>query len=514
MRWKDACEAMNHTTSQTPVLRVRGLVKQFPGVRALDGVDFELLPGEAHAILGENGAGKSTLMNVLYGLLRPDEGSLELWGRPYAPTSPREAVLAGIGMVHQHFMLIPALTVVENVALGAEPRRGLVIDLDAAAERLTRLSETYHLGVDPRAKVGDLSVGMRQRVEILKAFYREARLLILDEPTALLTPQESRELFSAIREFRDRGLSVIFISHKLDEVREVAARVTVVRRGKTIGTRDIGDVTSLELARMMVGHDVVMAKNPGGELGEKVILEIRDLSTAGLTPTSLELREGEILGVAGVEGNGQEELIGALTGLLPSTGEVVLEGRPIGGLSVRKRVEAGLGLVPSDRQEEGLVLGMSVAENLALRRYYRPPYGHGGLLNVKYWIKSAEELVRSYDVRPPLTKATAGSLSGGNQQKVVLAREISADPKVLIASQPTRGLDVGATEFVHQGLLNLRNGGRGVLLVSLDLDEILALSDRIAVFYKGRLMQIMSRESADRDTLGLLMMGVEPGVKA
>lgn len=492
---------------QEPVLQVHRLVKQFPGVRALDGVEFELTRGEVHAILGENGAGKSTFMNVLYGLLRPDEGEIRLWDRPYAPASPNEAVAAGVGMVHQHFMLIPALTVAENVALGSEPRKGLALDLDAVVARLKDLSEAFGLEVSPRARVADLSVGMRQRVEILKAFYRDARLLILDEPTALLTPQEVRELFSVIPQFTARGVSVIFISHKLDEVSEIAQRVTVMRRGKSVDTRPTAGVTPRELARLMVGRDVALKyelppSRPGAPL-----LATKGLSAEGLEPIDLDVREGEILAVAGVEGNGQEPLIGALAGLLSARGAVTLGGRSIEHLSVRGRVEAGLGLVPSDRQDEGLVLPLSVAENLALRRYYRPPFGRRGLLALRYWFDHAGAAVEEFDVRPPRPRAKAGALSGGNQQKVVLAREILAEPKVLIASQPTRGLDIGAAEFVHEKLIALRSRRRGVLLISLDLDEVLGLADRVMVLYRGRSMGVLGRANADREKVGLMMLG-------
>ncbi len=485
-------------------------MKEFPGgVRALAGVNFDLNEGEVHAILGENGAGKTTFMNILYGLLRPDAGEVYLWGKPYTPASPRDAVAAGVGMVHQHFMLIPALTVAENVALGDEPHRGPALDLEQVVKRLLELAETFGLTVNPRAKVADLSVGMRQRVEILKAFYRRARLLILDEPTALLTPQEVHELFKVIPEFTARGVSVIFISHKLAEVTEVAQRVTVVRRGESIDTLPTAGVTAPELARMMVGREVEMHLQREAAAPGAILLETRGLAAAGLEPFDLTLRQGEIVAVAGVEGNGQEPLIGALSGLLPASGEVLLDGQPLQSLPVRERRESGLGLVPSYRQEEGLVLPLTVAENLALRQYYQPPFARGGVLNLSYWVERAGDAVESYDVRPPRPKAGAGALSGGNQQKVVLAREILADPKVLIASQPTRGLDIGATEFVHKQLLHLRDEGRGVLLVSLDLDEILALADRVAVLYRGRLMGILPRAEATRERVGLLMLGSE-----
>ncbi len=493
-----------------PVLVVRNLVKRFPGIVALDGIDFDLRAGEVHAVLGENGAGKSTLMHILYGLIRPDAGEMMLWGRRYAPSSPRDAVLAGVGMVHQHFLLIPALTVVQNVVLGDEPRRGLVVDLRAAEDRIDDLCAAYGIEADPKALVADLSVGMRQRVEVLKALYRNARLLILDEPTALLTPQETRHLFRAIQELTARGISVIFISHKLDEVRLVSQRVTVLRRGRAVGTERSDEITPRELARRMTGHEVTTSRGRRASTAGEPLLRIEDLSAQGAGPLTLDLRAGEILGVAGIEGNGQEALIGALSGLIPARGKVWLGGARIDHLTVRQRVEAGLGLVPSDRQEDGLVLPMSAAENLALRSYYRRPYARWGVLDLTRWYRQAPERLKAFDVRPPSAGVKAGALSGGNQQKLILAREIGAEPRVLIASQPTRGLDVGAAEFVHRRLLGLRDNGHGILLVSLDLDEVLALSDRIAVLARGRIAGLMPRREAEREELGLLMMGTRP----
>lgn len=491
------------------VLEVEGLSKTFPGVRALHNVHFSLEAGEVHAILGENGAGKTTFMNILYGLVRPDTGRIRLWGKPYAPRSPAQAAASGIGMVHQHFMQIPALTVAENIALGAEPRRGLRLDLATVEQKIEELSSRFGLSVNPRARVEDLSVGLRQRVEILKAFYREARLLILDEPTALLTPQESRELFAAVRRFKEQGIPVIFISHKLAEVEEIADRISVLRRGEMVATLKAHEATPVELARLMVGREVALNLEPPPQEPGPPLLRVEELRAPQLGPLSFEILAGEILGVAGVEGNGQEPLIQALAGLIPSQGRIELAGKELHHLGVRARMEAGLRLIPSDRQEEGLVLRMSVADNFSLRDFYRPPLAQRGLLRVNLWLQRARELIDRFDVRPPEPRARAGALSGGNQQKVVLAREIAAQPKVLIASQPTRGLDVGATEFVHRELLELRRQGFGVLLVSLDLDEILTLSDRVLVLYRGQIAGLLKRAEAHREQIGLLMLGAE-----
>lgn len=488
-------------------LKVSGLVKNFSGIRALDGVEFDLRHGEVHAVLGENGAGKSSLMNILSGLLRPDAGTMELWGREHKPASPSEASLAGVGMVHQHFMLIPAMTVAENIALGFEPGNRFYLNPKPVIRRLRKLSEKLGMPVDPNALVRDLPVGICQRVEILKAFYRNARLLILDEPTALLTPAESRELLAALKKFVETGMSVIFVSHKLEEVLNVSQRVTVLRRGKTVGVLDSGKASPAELARMMVGREVKPdGRRKSGSPG-KPLLKIKGLSAKGFHPLDLEIREGEILGVAGVEGNGQEELARALGGALRSRGSIRLDSCPIERLSIRKRRDAGLGWIPSDRCAEGLVLDMTAAQNLALRSYRRAPYSKFGLLNLKEWTRQASLTVKAFNVRPPDPGARAGALSGGNQQKIVIAREVSFKPRALIACQPTRGLDVGAVENVHAFLNDLRNNGCAILLISFDLDEILALSERIAVMYKGELLGPLTREQADREMLGLMMMG-------
>ncbi|MBF8377892.1 ABC transporter ATP-binding protein [Alicyclobacillus mali] len=495
------------------VLEVIDLKKWFPGVKANDGVNLSVRSGEVHAILGENGAGKSTLMKVIYGLLEPTAGEIRLFGEPVHFRSPRDAIRAGIGMVHQHFMLIPAFTVAENVVLGDEP--GGVRFRRREASRLVRqLSERYGLAVDPDAKVGDLTVGLQQRVEILKAFYRKARVLILDEPTALLTPQETRELFRIIRALKEDGVPVIFISHKLDEVLEVSDRVTVMRQGKTVETLETKGATPQMLANLMVGREVVLrVEKPPLQAGEPV-LQVRDLRVRSadrherVKGVNLEVRRGEILGIAGIDGNGQFEFADAIAGLLRAeSGEIRLEGRDITHLSPARRTELGIAYVPQDRQLDGLVLSFDLADNLILRDFRRPPFSRRGILNRRAAESQAEQLIQTFDVRPPDFRRRASELSGGNQQKVILAREVSRDPVLLIAAQPTRGLDVGAIEGVHRQLVRLRNEGRAVLLISLELDEILSLSDRIAVMHNGDIVGIVRGEEATREMLGLMMTG-------
>lgn len=495
-------------------LEVIDLKKWFPGVKANDGVDLTLRRGEVHSILGENGAGKSTLMKMIYGLLEPTSGEIRLDGKAVHFSSPREAIAQGIGMVHQHFMLIPALTVAENVVLGDEPG-GVNFNKRQAIKRVRDLSDRYGLAVDAAVKVSQLSVGLQQRVEILKAFYRKARLIILDEPTALLTPQETQELFSIVRSLKDEGTPVLFISHKLDEVKEISDRITVMRAGKTVDTVEASDSTPQELANMMVGRNVVLrvekeAATPGEVVLSVNHLQVRDHARhTRVKDVSLELRRGEILGIAGIDGNGQFELADAIAGLLkPDKGHIVFDGRDIAHLSPAQRTEAGIAYVPQDRQVDGLVLEFDLVENTIMRDFHKPPFSKSGILNNKAAVDYTKRLIHDFDVRPPNATRKASELSGGNQQKVILAREVSREPLMLIASQPTRGLDVGAIEGVHRQLIRLRDEGKGVLLVSLELDEIFGLADRIAVIHDGRIVEILDGDTATREQIGLLMTGV------
>jgi simple sugar transport system ATP-binding protein len=496
------------------VLELRGITKRFPGVVADDNVDFDLRKGEVHALLGENGAGKSTLMNILYGLYKPDEGEIVVEGRPVSFSSAKDAIDRGIGMVHQHFMLIPVMTVAENIVLEAEPRKaGVLLDYDAAVEGVRDISTRFGLAVDPDAKVENISVGRQQRVEILKALYRQARILILDEPTAVLTPQEAGELFAIIRSLQENGTSIIFISHKLNEVLEIADRITVLRRGKKIDTIPAAGATEDTLARMMVGRDVLLRVDKKPADAGDVLLEVRDLSAKderglpAVRDVSFSVRAGEIVGIAGVEGNGQSELIEAITGLRShDAGEVVVAGTVVSRPTARRMLDAGVGHIPEDRQRRGLVLEFSIAENIALHDYNRPPDSKWGWLFPRRLVQRARSLIREFDVRGGSPNTRAGALSGGNQQKLVAAREVARDPKVLIAAQPTRGLDVGAIEYLHRRLVEERDEGRAILLVSLELDEVLSLSDRILVMYEGRIVAEHGAE-ADEEAIGLEMLG-------
>jgi general nucleoside transport system ATP-binding protein len=466
-----------------------------------------------HALLGENGAGKSTLMNVLYGLLQPDEGEIRLRGEPIHIGSPREAIGLRIGMVHQHFMLIPVMTVAENVVLASEPRKGALLDRDAAEERVRELAERFGLRVDPRAYVEDIGVGQQQRVEILRVLHRGADILILDEPTAVLTAQEIAELFKVLRALTAEGVSVIFISHKLREVLEIADRVTVLRRGRKIDTVSTEGATEASLAKLMVGRDVLFrvekeAAHAGAPVLEVEELEVEDdRGLPALRGLSLQVRAGEIVGIAGVDGNGQSELVEAITGLrVPVAGHVRVGGRDITGAGVRGALAAGIGHIAEDRHRRGLILDFNLAENLALREYRRPPLSRLGLLSPRRMDAQARPLLEQYDVRGGRPETAASSLSGGNQQKVVIARELAEEPKVTIAAQPTRGLDVGAIEFVHSQLIEQRDAGRGVLLVSLELEEIRSLSDRVLVIYEGRIVAELSPDASDEE-LGVAMLG-------
>jgi simple sugar transport system ATP-binding protein len=493
---------------------MRGITKRFPGIVADDHVDFDLQRGEVHALLGENGAGKSTLMNILYGLYKPDEGDILVNGKPVSFGSAKDAIAAGIGMVHQHFMLIPVMTVAENIVLGTEPTtEGLLLDYDAARQRVRELSRSFGLALDPDQLVEKLTVGQQQRVEILKALYRAADVLILDEPTAVLTPQEANELFEIIRVLRREGTSIIFISHKLNEVLEIADRITTLRRGKRIDTVPAAGATQDDLARMMVGRDVLLrVEKPPATPGD-VLLELDDvhvLDDRGLPAVrgvSLQVRAGEIVGIAGVDGNGQSELIDAITGLRRiDSGRVVVGGREFRNADARTMLDAGVGHIPEDRQRRGLVLEFTIAENIALHDYAEPPDSKWGWLFPRRLIERARKLITEFDVRGggPLTRA--GALSGGNQQKLVAAREVARDPKVLIAAQPTRGLDVGAIEYLHRRLVVERDEGRAILLISLELDEVMSLSDRLLVIYEGQIVAEHGAEVSE-EQIGLEMLG-------
>jgi general nucleoside transport system ATP-binding protein len=499
--------------TEPPLLELKGITKRFPGVVANDHVDFELAPGEVHALLGENGAGKSTLMNILYGLYHPDEGEFRLQGQPLRIDSPKAAIDAGIGMVHQHFMLIPVMSVAENIVLAVEPRKGPFIDLDAANEKVRDISRRFGLAVRPEARIESISVGMQQRVEILKALYRGAEILILDEPTAVLTPQEAEELFEIIRSLQAEGKSIIFISHKLGEVLAIANRITVLRRGKTIETVPREGATEESLARLMVGREVLLrvektSADPGSPLLE--VEDLRVLDERGLEAVrgvSFQVRAGEIVGIAGVDGNGQTELVEAITGLRkPESGRILAAGEDITAEGSRESLDAGVGHIPEDRQRRGLVLDFSLAENIALHDYREEPDSKWGWLYPKRLIARAGRLLKEFDVRGGGPKTPAASLSGGNQQKVILAREISRNPQVLIAAQPTRGLDVGAIEFVHRRLVTERDEGRGILLVSFELDEVLSLADRILVIYEGRVVGEYP-PTVSEEELGIAMTG-------
>ena len=495
------------------LLELLGITKRFPGIVANDHVDFELTKGEVHALLGENGAGKSTLMNILYGLYHPDEGEIRLEGKRIRIDSPRDAIDRGIGMVHQHFMLIPVMTVAENIVLATEPTKGPFLDLASAEKRVRELSKQYGLTVRPEAKVASISVGMQQRAEILKALYRGAEILILDEPTAVLTPQEASELFTILRSLQEDGKSIIFISHKLNEVLEIADRITVLRQGKRIDTVPREGATREGLARLMVGREVVLSvEKPPAEPGE-TLLEVKDLVVAderGLEAVrgiSLEVKAGEIVGIAGVDGNGQSELIDALTGLRsPSAGTITAAGENLTSANARACLDAGVGHIPEDRQVRGLVLDFTLAENLALHDYAKEPNSRWGWLYPGRLIERAGRLLKEFDVRGGRPQTLAAALSGGNQQKVVIAREVSRDPRILVAAQPTRGLDVGAIEFVHRRLVKERDEGRAILLVSFELEEILSLSDRILAVYEGRIVGEYE-PGVSEEELGIAMTG-------
>ena len=502
----------------TNVLELRGITKRFPGVLANDKIDISLREGKILALLGENGAGKTTLMNILYGLYKPDEGKILVRGEEVDIHGPNDAIARGIGMVHQHFMLVPVMTVTENVMLGVEPtKNGIILDKEKVAARILEISTQYGLEVDPHAYIQDLPVGIQQRVEIIKVLYRSADILILDEPTAVLTPQEVEGLFKIIQSLIDKGKSIIFITHKLKEVMHVADDITVLRLGRVVGSIDPKEASPEILATMMVGRDVNLVVMKQLAKPGEVILEVKDLyvrderQSLTVNGVTFDVRRGEVLGVAGVQGNGQTELVYALTGLLPmDAGQIQFLGETIHQISPRRIMERGLAHIPEDRQRHGLVLSFPIYDNMMLCTYYQAPFAKGVSLQEKTIFDNAQALVKQYDVRTPNIYVNASTLSGGNQQKVIVAREFSRPIHLLIASQPTRGLDVGSIEYIHTQIIKKRDEGTGVLLVSSELDEILALSDRIAVMYKGRIMDIRDANKVNKEYLGLLMAGIHP----
>lgn len=498
----------------TPVLEVRGITKRFPGVLANDHIDLTLHKGKVLGLLGENGAGKSTLMNIIYGLYSPDEGEIRVKGKPIEIHNPNDAIKNGIGMVHQHFQLVDVLTVTENVMLGNEATRGAFLDRQSAKKRILEISREYGLEVNPDAVVQDIPVGIQQRVEIIKALYRDANILILDEPTAVLTPQETQGLFRIMRTLLDKGVSIIFISHKLKEVLEICDNVTVLRRGKVAGHADPKQSTQQSLASLMVGRDVVLEIDKTRGHGNDLVMRISELRVnderglPAVEGVTLDILAGEILGVAGVQGNGQTELIEAMTGLRKiESGTITLLGKNITNASPREITRIGSAHVPEDRQRMGMVASFEVMHNMVLNTYNQAPYSRGIVMNDDAIAANADNLVQQYDVRPPLIHNHIGGLSGGNQQKVIIAREFSRPAKLLIVAQPTRGLDVGSIEFIHKQIVKMRDEGTAVLLISSELDEILSLSDRVAVMFDGNIIDILPIEEADRDTVGLRMAG-------
>ncbi len=496
-------------------LELRGIVKTYGELRANDAVDLVVKWGQVHALLGENGAGKSTLMNVVYGLTSADSGEIVFDGSPVTIHGPQDAIALGIGMVHQHFMLIPPLTVAENIILGHEVTRPRGwIDVEGAAKAVSELSARYGLDVPPRARVQELSVGVQQRVEILKALYRGARLLILDEPTAVLTPQETKGLFEIVSNLILAGNAVIFITHKLAEVMEIADQITVMRRGKVVDSTTPKQSSQADLARMMVGRPVLLrvekqpAKPGGVRLKVEDLVVSDDRHQVAVNGVSLEVRAGEIVGIAGVEGNGQNELVDAISGLrMAKEGHVFIDGRDFTRRSTRLRLREGLSVIPADRHKEGIILELPIADNLVLEDYDRRPFARWIVRQLRAVTEYASRLIKQFDIRTSGPEAMASSLSGGNQQKVVVARELGTEPMVLVACQPTRGIDVGSIEFIHQQIVAQRDKGLAVLLVSSELDEVLSLSDRIAVMYRGRIVALVEGADADRDRIGLLMAG-------
>jgi ABC-type uncharacterized transport system ATPase subunit len=505
----------------TPILELRGITKRFPGVLANDHINLTLEKGEIHALLGENGAGKTTLMNILYGLYNQDEGEIFVKGEKVEINNPSDAIHAGVGMVHQHFMLVPVFTVTENVMLGDEyVKPGGILDRQRAAQKIREISDTYNLNVDPDAYVRDLPVGIQQRVEIVKLLFREADILIMDEPTAVLTPQEVEELFKIMQKLVAQGKSIIFITHKLREVMECSSRITVIRGGRVIGTSIPQKASMNKLAAMMVGREVDLKVHKKKAQPKNVVLEVKNLKVLtssgqlAVNDISFSVRSGEILGIAGVQGNGQTELVKALTGLMPVLeGHITIEEHEVTRASPRKITELGTAHIPEDRQKDGLVLASPITENLVLSTYYQKPYAKCMVLQNKEIIDNSIALVKKFDIRTPSETNMVSTLSGGNQQKVIVAREFSRPIKLLIAAQPTRGLDVGSIEYIHGRVVQKRDDGCAVLLVSTELDEIIQLSDRIAVMYRGKILDTLDAGAVSKELLGLLMAGIMPSEK-
>ena len=508
-------EENTKNTTNDLMIEMRGITKSFPGIIANQDVDFSVKKGEIHALLGENGAGKSTLMNILYGLYHPTNGEIFIEGKKVSIDNPNDAIHLGIGMVHQHFMLIPPFTVAENIILGMEPMKTFKqVDIDKAVKDVKGLSDKYGLYVDPNSRVMDITVGMQQRVEILKAIYIGADILILDEPTAVLTPHEIKELIDIIRNLTKEGKTIILITHKLKEIKEAADFCTIIRRGKKIDTVDVSVTDESQLASMMVGREVIFTVEKSDANYGDTVLEIDNLIAKdnrglfALNGLSLEVRRGEILGIAGVDGNGQSELVEVITGLKKAeSGSIKINGKEIMNTTPRNIMDSGISNIPEDRQKHGLVLEFTIAENMILQNYKKEQFAKNGKLlnsNIK---KFANELIKKFDVRPQDEDFIARSLSGGNQQKVIIAREVTNNPDLLIATQPTRGLDVGAIEFVHESLIEQRDKGKGVLLVSFELDEIMSVSDRIAVIYEGKIVGIVDAKEANENQIGLMMAG-------
>jgi len=496
------------------VIEMNNITKVFPGIVANDDITLQVKQGEIHALLGENGAGKSTLMNVLFGLYQPEQGEIKIKGKPVKITNPNIANDLGIGMVHQHFMLVHNFTVTENIILGNEPKKNGKIAVEEAAKEIKQLSEQYGLAVDPHAKIEDISVGMQQRVEILKTLYRGAEILIFDEPTAVLTPQEIHELIQIMKKLVQEGKSIVLITHKLKEIMEVCDRCTIIRKGKGIGTVDVAETDEHKLAELMVGRQVNFKTEKIEAKPMEEVLSIANLivhdtrKLPAVKGLDLTVRAGEIVGIAGIDGNGQSELIEAITGLRKvESGSIAIKGKEITNWPVRRITEEGIGHIPEDRHKHGLVLDFSVRDNIVLQTYYKNPFSKKGILNFSKITEKAKVLIEQFDVRTPSEQTLARALSGGNQQKAIIAREVDRNPDLLIAAQPTRGLDVGAIEFIHKKLIEQRDNGKAVLLLSLELDEILNVSDRVAVIYEGKIVAIVDAKETNEQQLGLLMAG-------